>query len=319
MAIKAAQKPEAYAVGEPSSRPNWTNPDCCPFEKVYHVAHVSDAYRIFEDRKIRSSLVSDESKLRTARASVVWLSPNTWIQGSFYGQIRFDFNWRELAEDKKFYWVEAMRYGRIAFRILVTRREPEFGIELDPYDPEEKTGPLWYDSKNDVWYFNSDYTGEFMLEEDLQLRNCDALGFESHHPTTCKRFGPACTERDESSNSAGARLLARLIGQDIFSASADLRRLFLNPGEKELHREAEAAWGWIVRAFVRLKTIGKLSSEDDAASPIMKAMLDSYSNSRDVKTLGSLFRSKAELELALRQRIAKSFSIPLKNVTDSED
>ena len=44
---------ERCSVGEPSTKPNFTNPDCCPFDTVYHIAHVSDAFRIFEDRKIR--------------------------------------------------------------------------------------------------------------------------------------------------------------------------------------------------------------------------------------------------------------------------
>ena len=99
---------EDYAVGEPSSNPDRPNADCYPLEAIYHVAHVSDAFRIFQDRRIRSTLVGDESKLKKTRSGVTWLSPNTWVNGSFYGNVRFDFDWKELVEGKRFYWVEAM-------------------------------------------------------------------------------------------------------------------------------------------------------------------------------------------------------------------
>src|SRR5438067_10150035 len=131
MAKMKTREWEDYAVGKPSSESNWTNPNCSPFEKVYHIAHVSDALRIFEDRTIRSSLVSDESKLRTTRASVVWLSSNTWVNGSYYGHIRFNFDWRKLIESKLLFWIEAMPYYPAGFRILVTKRDPECGIEVD--------------------------------------------------------------------------------------------------------------------------------------------------------------------------------------------
>ena len=119
-----------FAVGEPSASDNWTNVDCCPFEAVSHVCHINDAFRIFEDDEVRPSLVADESKLRTTRTSVTWLSPNTWVNGSRYGNISFNFNWSELIRGKNFYWVEAITHYRpAAFRIFITDGSPSMVLK----------------------------------------------------------------------------------------------------------------------------------------------------------------------------------------------
>jgi len=140
-----------YAVGSPSLRPNWTNDDCCPFESVFHVCHVQDAYRIFEDGKIRSSLVWDESRLKNTRTCVSWVSPNTWAAGSIYGNICFEFDWRELVQGKRLFWVEAISYyNPAAYRILVSANSPL--TKLQGFDPRRKSRPLFYDFERDIWY-----------------------------------------------------------------------------------------------------------------------------------------------------------------------
>lgn len=207
----AAPEWERYSVGKPSTRTNRTNPDCRPFETVHHICHVSDAYRLFEDRRIRSSLVWDESKLKNTRTCVAWLSPNLWANGSLYGNIRFDFDWKDLIFRKKFYWVEAMSYRPAAYRILITDKKPS--LDLERYHPEEGNGPLYYNPKNDMWYCNGEYTGEFMLDEDLWLPECKKVGFEHHHDRICRKDGSACSELGQERYEAGANLLSRLIGQ----------------------------------------------------------------------------------------------------------
>src|SRR5260370_3909888 len=108
-----------YKVGRPSIRANWTNPDCTPLETVYHISHIDPAFRIFEDGRIRSSLVWDESKLRNTRTCVSWASSNLCLNGSIYGNIRFDFDWGNLVSWRHFYWREAQtRYNQPPDRIL---------------------------------------------------------------------------------------------------------------------------------------------------------------------------------------------------------
>ena len=85
--------------------------------------------------RFASSLVWDESKLKNTRTCIAWLSPNLWVNGSFYGNIKFGFDWEELIDGKKFYWVEAIPYSTPAYRILITNKQP--GLDLESYDPKE--------------------------------------------------------------------------------------------------------------------------------------------------------------------------------------
>jgi hypothetical protein len=303
---------EEYSVGEPGD----FSTTCRSFETVYHIAHVSDAFRIFEDRRLRATLVRDESKLKETRSSVTWLSPNTWANGSFYGNVRFEFDWKKLVQDKRFYWVEVMDYSPKAFRILVTNEKPSLDLEL--YRPEKDDGPLYHDTDEDKWYWNGEMTGEFMLDGDLPLSECKTVSFDSHHHRTCKKDGPSCADMNRERYGAGAALLSRLIAQNVIYANGRLRRLFLNEEEAALHFDAEASWGNILRAFNKIKTKGKLTHTDESAPPLLAAMLDMYGAGRDIKKIGSLFYSTDELELALRRLVAKALDMPLKNVTDSE-
>jgi hypothetical protein len=315
MVAKQQREWDVYAVGEPN--PRRTNADCCPLDVVYHICHVSDAYRIFEDRRIRSSLVWDESKLSNTRTCIAWLSPNTWANGSIYGNIRFEFEWKDLIFGKKFYWVEDMpKYRPPAYRILITDKEPT--IKLDRYDPETSKGPLWYDAKKKAWYCNQEYTGEFMLDEDLWLPKdeCKAVSFVTHHDSICKgKVG--CDERGQERYEAGAKLLSRLIAQNVIRPNDSLRRVFLDG--QGLHRDAKYAWERILRSFSRAETNGQMTHKDSPASPIVTAMLDRLATGRSLKQLGSLFRNNAELELTLRHRAAKAFGIPVDKVPGSED
>jgi hypothetical protein len=209
-----SEKPEwyPYRVGKPSTREGWTELDCQPFKTVSHVAHIDDAFRIFEDDEICPSLIFDESKLKTTRTSMTWLSPNTWANGSRYGNVSFEFDWKKLTEEKHFYWVEAIRYGIPAFRILVTDREPV--IPLPKYRPKKGDGPLFYDPDQDIWYRNGSYTGEFMFDGALSLDECATVTFVNHHEQYCNKGG--CDNKGEEGYKCGARLLSRLMARMLF-------------------------------------------------------------------------------------------------------
>jgi hypothetical protein len=304
---------EEYCVGEPSTRSDWINVNCCPFETVYHVAHVFDAFRILEDRRLRSTLVTDESKLNQTRCSVTWLSPNTWNNGSHFGNIAFAFDWKELIRGKKFYWIGPYRTN--GFRMFVTDDEPP--VDLKEYRPGKDDGPLLHDIGSSTWYWNGEKFGQFMFDGDLLLEECKTIKFVNHKDDSCKKSGRSCKEMGLLGHQAGAALLSRLIAQNVIHGKGSLRRLFLNRGK--LHKDAEAAWGNILRAFIRVETTGKLTHKDEAASPLVTAMLDRYGTKRKIKQLGSLLRSTEELELTLRHRMAKAFDIPIENVTDSEE
>jgi hypothetical protein len=147
---------------------------------VRHIAHVPTARRIIEDQKINVGLIYDESRLNKSRISVTLLSANTWAFGSIYGTVEFQFDWNTLVEGTKVYWVEAMtQYTPTAYRFLLTPRDPhELGSGVvEPYDPVKDDGPLR--KSGDKWYWNANFTSEFMVDNDLHLRKATGLNFVS--------------------------------------------------------------------------------------------------------------------------------------------
>ena len=95
---------------------------CVELEQVTHVSHTTDAIRVIEDHRIRSSLVYDESCLNTKRTQVSWVSPKTWVDGYIYGNVAFAFDWVQLVAGKKIYWVEYRRTsGQDICRFLICK------------------------------------------------------------------------------------------------------------------------------------------------------------------------------------------------------
>ncbi len=142
--------PGNYAVsGNPA-----VDLECSYFDEVTHITHLESAARVIADGKIRADLVFDTSRLNTERIRVVWLSPNTWVNGYRYGGTAFRFDWKLLVQQfHRFYWVEAMAYSPPAPRILLTKKNRS-SLGLQPYDPTTGNGPWWWDKSNDLHYFN---------------------------------------------------------------------------------------------------------------------------------------------------------------------
>lgn len=302
-----------FAVGEPSAFDNRINVDCCPFETVSHVCHIHDAFRIFEDDEVRPSLVADESKLRSTRTSVTWLSPNTWVNGSRYGNISFNYNWSELIRGKNFYWVEAITHYRpAAFRILITDDSP--AMVLKQYAPRKFEGPLAYDKARAIWYRNGKYTGEFMFDGALPLSACVSVTFERHHDRYCNQK-PACSRLGEEGYKSGAMLLARLIGQHVISPQKPhLTQLFLENKRKSKHLLPDAirAWGHIIKSLrVSKDEAGTVTHKHPAALYLASAILDRWGSERTkgARTLSNLFRSSDELRHTLSERAARAFGM----------
>jgi hypothetical protein len=181
---------------------------------VHHVVHVPTARRILEDGRLRAGLIHDESRLNKSRTCVTWVSANTWGPGSIYGNVQFSFAWLDLIRDRHFYWVEAMtEYSPPAYRILVTDRELGHSQYLTPYDPSTNKGPLR--EREGTWYWNSDYTSEFMIDSDLRLQRCTAFDFIGRNADKCRLNGSNCPDRAASTYRIGGRVLAFLLGNDL--------------------------------------------------------------------------------------------------------
>lgn len=313
--MSAQREWRKYSVGEPSTRANWTNPDCCLLETVHHICHVSDAFRMLEDGRIRSSLIWDESRLNNTRTCVSWLSPNHWSDGSLYGNIEFHFNWRELIEGKNFFWVEAMNYRPNAFRILITEKDQV--SDLEPYPVEAGDGPLFFDKSSDKWYWNVDLTGEFMLDEDLPLRRSTGIGFCNHHPAICRKDKGACPDLKLRWERAGAILIAKGIAQGVLRSASSSRKLFMDASR--LNSYVERCVADILFKLLKAPTGGQVKVGEEAALPLAAAILDRFARGKTMDPLTALFADSAELELALRKRMAKAFDMELTDFPSTAD
>jgi len=185
----------------------YTAKPCSELTEVHHVVHVPAARRILEDGTIRAGLVYDESRLNRSRLCVTWLSANTWTDGSIYGTVQFTFDWGDIINGQQIYWVEAMTdYSPSAYRLLLTDRNLAKSSRVQVYDPTTDDGPL--KRKGKTWYWNRDFTSEFMVEADLSLSLCKKLSFIRHHETICRLNGPSCPEKRIDHPTTGGRIMA---------------------------------------------------------------------------------------------------------------
>ena len=134
---------------------------CTVLSTVHHVTHTGLALRILADGKITRGLIYDESILNDTRTTVVWLSPNSWYDGSRYGCVQFTFDFADIVARRKIYWVEVRKYKRDAYRFILSDQDLS-KLPVTPYDPTTEEGPLRH--VNGLWYWNSVHTAEFMLE-----------------------------------------------------------------------------------------------------------------------------------------------------------
>lgn len=298
----------AFRVGEPSGEPNWCNDDCMPFDKVFHICHVRDAYRIFEDGKVRSSLVWDESRLKNSRTCVSWVSPNTWAPGSIYGNICFDFDWRRLVDQRKLFWVEGIRhYNPPAYRILVTNKGGPLP-KLPVYDPTRRTGPIYHYPETDTWYRNGKFTGEFLVDGDLSLEDCSRVSFVDHHGTKCKR--KPCGDLGKAGKVAGARLLATLMGNRVNCGKI----LFLDRDNtrKMLHKETVEALKYLLaRVLIHPGGRGVIKARNPTAPYLTTAIFARAGRGGEngLRKLCGLFVDQNELRVAIVNRIRRHFAI----------
>jgi hypothetical protein len=198
---------ERYSI---SKRAKIDDNEITPMDCIYHVAHVSDAQRIIEDGNIRSNLVRDQSRLNTSRICVVWTSPNHWYQGSMYGNISFRVPVSDILKDRHFYKVEVMTmYKPHAIRILVSDKEMDHPL-LEEFDPQERGNPIFFDGA--AWYRRDKFNYEVMFPEDLSLNVCDYVGFVSHHPRFCNKFGTGlCPDAGRHSVRAAERFVGTIL------------------------------------------------------------------------------------------------------------
>lgn len=213
-----------------------------------------------------------------------------------------------------FYWVEAIdRYNPAAYRILISAPDRSH-TGLRRYDPEAGDGPLYHDPDRRTWYRNGNLTGEFLIDEDLWLSDCEGLGFENHN-ARCRT--PGCPHREKSGIEAGAELMARLAVHGM----KDSRALFLDSIGKRLNHDAESAWLHLRKSLkVQKDARGEFAHDHPAAQALLSAILDRYGWNRRTGQAKpcNLFQSTEELRLTLTTRIVRAFRLPSADTLDSD-
>jgi hypothetical protein len=284
-----------------------------PFDTVWHICHISDAKRIIEDKYIRSSLVWDESKLKNTRTCVSWVSPNDWIWGSIYGNVSFEYNWKTLVENKKFYWVEdLLKYNPPAYRILVTGNDCH-SSELVEYDYLKPHGPIYYE--NGTWYRNGNHTGEFLIEADLLLPECVQIKFVKHHPNICTKSGRNCEDINMSREKSAQYLLSYCMANDIKYVNEKFMR---DKNKRTLDSEILYALSWLYFGLENHFNPSSYSFTYSENINILKSVLLAKSLRRDdlALSLFNLFNSKDAVKELYEQEIIKHFEIDKKEQTD---
>lgn len=303
---------EPFAVGKPSTKKNWTNNDCSPFDHVTHVTHARFALDVLRDAVMRPRLVFDESKLNDRRILVNWLSPNHWNTGYRYGTVRFSFKFAGVLKDIQTYWVEVGDYQIKAPRILLTGKTYSASSGLLPYDPSKGNGPWWFDAASNTHYFNNDYCLELLIERELALADCDELDFVNHHADFCSlnRTSPkSCLELGRRSTDAGR----------LFCASAAALRVG-GPAPKSsslarLMKPNIITWHWeALRDDLRLPAggaRGTCTAASTAASVVARATLlaIAQADATEVAEAMRLFRSDKDAIESCASLLESSFGL----------
>jgi hypothetical protein len=277
---------------------------------VRHIAHVPDARRIIEDGKIKAGLVYDESRLNRSRISVSWVSANTWVYGSIYGTVEFQFDWETLIEGKKVYWVEAItRYNPTAYRFLLTTGDLNASSVVEPYNPIKDDGPLR--KSGNRWYWNGDnLTSEFMIDDDLHLRKTTGLNFVSHHPQLCRAFGSSCVDRRDNPtrDETGGRVLAYVLGHEIHVLDK-----YLKPtGGQDRNQLLDTAYNGLHAALYDETDFGGPLHNAASCEKVVTGALALYGMDqlRSALDLLTLLKSAEGLNKALAEIVRKHFRAP---------
>jgi hypothetical protein len=268
------------------------------------------ARRILEDGRLRAGLIYDESRLNKSRTCVTWVSANTWAPGSIYGNVQFSFNWSDLIKGRHFYWVEAMTYSPHAYRLLLTDRDIKHSRHLTPYDPSSDKGPLR--DRNGVWYWNGEYTSEFMIEGDLDLTDCIAFDFISHHSTKCRLNGRNCPECGAPTYRIGGRVLAFLLGNNLHAIDHVLKLPSKFDAARLLGDAVDTGVDGIIRAIGKKRDRfgGAIKAEASRQAALLGALALYGADQKDsALKLIALLNSKEIFEKALVEIVNAHFGI----------
>ena len=285
-----------------------------PVQTLFHIVHVPDAQEVLRRDRISSRPVYDDSKLNATRLHVVWLSPNHWSTGSFYGNVRFSFPWGGLISDCKLYWVESITsYSPHAPRFLVSRKSVEelggYGMVV-PYDPTKDDGPI---VKNEAgWFWNGAVTLEVMVDRDIAVHECTLLEIVEHHPTICRGRHPRCLYKGVRVSQPGAEFLAYVIGSGIHSIDEAWTPDIGLPGGCRYHSDLVYAFMGLQGRLTKGRSAwdGPVSSKVEARHIVRAACLQiAHGNGSEARELVGLIATEQLFTSALTETLRRHFGL----------
>jgi hypothetical protein len=205
------------------------------------------------------------------------------------------------------YWVEAItRYRPRAYRFLLTDRDPASLQDVVPYDPEKMDGPVKKMGGN--WYWNPNFSSEFMIEADLSLDLCYSLNFVNHHSDICRLYGAACTERQQLAMFAGAAILGYLLGTGDTRLNHALLPKNGMPNAFSLRMAASGLWFALVGRGTTLK--GKITGLSEAKQILKAASLEyAVGGADEARDLVAWLASNDIFETACCELIKEHFGL----------
>lgn len=280
-------------------------------EEINHVVHPPAARRILEEGKVRAGIVYDESRMNKTRHQVVWLSANTWSNGSIYGTVQFTFPWASIIKGRRIYWVEAMAYSNPAYRLLVTNKDVSHLSFLAPYDPTKDKGPVRY--RDGTWYWNHKYTSEFMIDSDIDLSDCTGFKGINHKRDGCRIYGWACAEREGQSFLTGGRMLAFVLSCGIHCVDQALRTVPSGDLSRQFSYDLDSAIGgiWFSLAQNRHALFGGPIQETNGGKEVVIGSLALLGSGQqdEARKLVTLLRDEATFQATLEEIVNSHFGI----------
>jgi hypothetical protein len=271
---------------------------------VRHIAHVPTARRIVEDGRIKAGLIYDESRLKTWRINVAWVSANTWGLGSIYGTVELQFAWADLVAGRKIYWVEAKNYNPKAYRLLLSKRDFPAGT-IKPYDPAKDEGPLRV--KDGKYHWNGAYQSEFMVEDDLSLDRCTGLDFVLHHKVYCRVLPIGCEDRQKqpTTQRTGGRMLSFVLSNGEHILDKHLKP----PGSEQVFTALDMGYQGIEEFLPTQVRFGGPISADGDCQDVVRGALALYGADQldPARKLLALISSKDNFTTALKTIVRTHF------------
>ncbi len=295
MLIDSTIKSSDYRIG---------NSNRAVTEFLFHVTHIEPAVSILSNKEIGTNKILDDPRL--ANLSGIWLTPNTWQDGSIYGNIRFSLDASAIAGAYKFYWIGLSKWhdGTCNFVISKQSFDSEF---YRCYNIQEDEGPLRF--RNGILERNTSVNIHIIHDGSLSAEKICEISTIDHHAEmctlkkTCSKFGKDSAER---------LLMARCIKDN-----GEIPNL-LKDKEASIRKFSEHLYS-IVSHGTNYRLDGN-NGKDDKSLALAKEIVDQYSMSMcdadldKCRELSEKFvtasSARDAIDLYIRKYLGEQYSLP---------